>query len=66
MKQGIVRWFNAEKGYGFVASEGVDYFVHYKEINTGGFKTLKTDDKVSFEPSRSPKGLTATNVNLSV
>ena len=66
MKEGIVRWFNAEKGYGFIGAEGMDYFVHYREINAPGFKVLKTDDRVSFEPSRSEKGLVATQVNINV
>ena len=59
MQQGLVKWFNAEKGYGFIASNGKDYFAHYKEIQSEGFKNLKEGDKVSFEGSASPKGPTA-------
>lgn len=60
MVNGIVSWFNTEKGYGFVSSDGRDHFIHFKEINMPGFKSLEKGDKVSFVPSKSPKGLTAT------
>jgi cold shock protein len=47
---GTVKWFNSEKGYGFIASEqGSDVFVHYSAIQTDGFKTLEEGDKVEFE-----------------
>jgi CspA family cold shock protein len=59
---GTVTWFSDEKGYGFVQSEKKDYFVHYKEINGEGFKSLKQGDKVIFEPASSPKGLVAKNL----
>lgn len=59
---GTVRWFNSQKGYGFVESEGKDYFIHFKEINMPGYKSIKEGDKVSFEPSMSPKGIVATKL----
>ncbi len=59
MQNGFVRWFNDEKGFGFVESQGKDYFIHFKEIQGDGFKSLKTGDKVCFEPSSSPRGLVA-------
>ena len=46
-KNGIVKWFNDTKGYGFIASEGRDLFVHYKSINSGGFKTLKEGQQIT-------------------
>jgi CspA family cold shock protein len=59
---GIVKWFNAEKGYGFISYENKDYFLHYKDINSNGYKTVNEKDKVRFEPATSPKGLVARNV----
>lgn len=64
MKNGIVKWFNDGKGFGFIASEGSDYFVHFKEIQGHGFKSLKEGDKVSFEPAQSPKGPIAKNIQI--
>ncbi len=50
MATGTVKWFNSEKGYGFIESEqGSDVFVHYSAIQTEGFKTLEEGDKVTFE-----------------
>lgn len=65
MQQGTVKWFNDEKGYGFLACNGQDYFIHYKEIQKEGFKTLKEGDKVFFEPATSPKGPVAKSVQVS-
>jgi CspA family cold shock protein len=65
MKHGTVKWFNDGKGFGFIASEGSDYFVHFKEIQGQGFKSLKEGDKVTFEPGQSPKGPVAKNVQIS-
>ena len=62
MQNGIVKWFNDGKGFGFIASDNQDYFVHFKEIQGQGFKSLKEGDKVSFEPGSSPKGAVAKNV----
>ncbi len=62
MQNGIVKWFNEAKGFGFIRSEAKDYFVYFKEISGQGFKTLKEGDRVAFEPGTSPKGLVAKNV----
>jgi CspA family cold shock protein len=62
MVNGVVKWFNDQKGFGFVSASGKDYFIHFKEINMQGFKSLKEGDKVSFEPSQSPKGPVATQL----
>ncbi len=64
MQEGKVKWFNSEKGYGFVESVGKDYFVHFKEIVSQGYKSLKEGDRVSFIASQSPKGATATQVKV--
>lgn len=64
MINGVVKWFNDQKGFGFVQSSGKDYFIHYKEIHMQGFKSLKEGDKVGFEPSVSPKGPVATKLIL--
>jgi len=61
---GTVKWFNEEKGYGFIApADGSkDVFVHHSSIQGGGFKTLAEGQKVSFEMLETPKGPTAGNV----
>jgi CspA family cold shock protein len=60
---GSVKWFNAEKGYGFITDEeGQDIFVHYSAINVEGFKTLNEGDKVTFEVTDSDRGPQAANV----
>lgn len=64
MHKGTVKWFNDSKGFGFITSEGNDYFVHFKEIQGKGFKSLKEGDHVSFEPAESPKGPVAKNVHF--
>ena len=56
MINGVVKWFNDQKGFGFVSSGGKDYFIHFKEIQSEGFKSLKEGEKVTFEPDTSPKG----------
>ena len=58
MPQGTVKWFNAEKGFGFIAPEdgSADVFVHYTEIQGSGFRTLEENQKVEFEVGQSPKG----------
>jgi len=63
-QKGVVKWFNAERGYGFVGSDGVDYFIHYKEINSPGFKTLKEGQHVRFMPFLSPKGQVAKDLHI--
>ena len=62
--QGTVKWFNAQKGFGFITTdEGNDVFVHYSGIlNSGGFKTLEEGQKVQFEISKGAKGEQAVDV----
>ena len=65
MTKGTVKWFNAEKGYGFVTSEaGSDVFVHYSAIQSDGFKTLQEGQEVNFEIVDGPKGPQASNVTV--
>ena len=61
---GTVKWFNAEKGYGFIAPDGggKDCFVHFSAIQGAGFKTLTEGEEVEFEIVNGPKGEQATNV----
>ncbi len=60
---GTVKWFNAAKGYGFLAQEGgADIFVHYSAINMDGYRTLKEGQKVEFSIENGPKGLQAIDV----
>jgi CspA family cold shock protein len=64
MEQGVVKWFNGTKGWGFIQREsGEDVFVHYKSIVGEGYKTLAEGDKVQFEVEQGPKGLHAANVS---
>lgn len=61
--QGTVKWFNGEKGYGFVTQEnGPDLFVHYSEIQGNGFRTLNEGDRVEFEITDGKKGKQASAV----
>jgi CspA family cold shock protein len=64
MAQGTVKWFNAEKGFGFIAQEdgGDDVFVHYSAIQTQGYKSLDENQKVEFDVTQGPKGPQAENV----
>ncbi len=63
MAKGKVKWFNAKKGYGFISTdEGQDVFVHHKEIQIEGFRTLKQGEEVEFEVAQGPKGELAKNV----
>ena len=57
MSQGTVKWFNSEKGYGFIAGDegGDDVFVHYSEIKADGYRSLKEGQKVSYETETDPK-----------
>ena len=64
MKTGTVKWFNAEKGFGFISVEGgEDVFVHFSAINTDGFKTLEEGQQVEFEVTEGAKGPQAANVS---
>ncbi|SHJ84870.1 cold shock protein (beta-ribbon, CspA family) [Anaerobranca californiensis DSM 14826] len=61
--QGVVKWFNAEKGYGFLSVEGgADVFVHFSAIQGDGFKTLEEGQRVSFEITEGSRGPQAANV----
>ena len=65
MTLGTVKWFNAEKGFGFIEQEnGPDVFVHYSEITGNGFKSLDENAKVEFEVTDGPKGPQASGVKL--
>jgi len=65
MSQGIVKWFNAEKGYGFISrNDGPDVFVHYSAIDGYGFRSLEENQQVEFEVTQGPKGLQATHVRV--
>jgi CspA family cold shock protein len=62
-EQGAVKWFNNEKGYGFISREsGPDVFVHYTAILSEGYRSLNEGDRVSFEVVEGQKGLQARNV----
>ena len=63
MKKGTVKWFNAEKGFGFISVEGEDdVFVHFSAINADGYKTLEEGQKVEFDVVDGAKGPQAANV----
>ena len=65
MAQGTVKWFNGEKGYGFIAVDGgQDVFVHYSAIQTDGFRTLEQDQRVEFEITQGQKGPQADEVRI--
>jgi len=62
---GTVKWFNADKGYGFITGEdGKDVFAHFSQINSDGFKTLEEGQKVSFEVTHGQKGPQAENITV--
>ncbi|UMB70995.1 cold-shock protein [Mycobacterium paraterrae] len=64
MTQGTVKWFNGEKGFGFIAPDngGADVFVHYSEIQGGGYRSLEENQRVQFEVGQGAKGPQATGV----
>ena len=64
MASGVVKWFNAEKGFGFITPDGGgdDLFVHQSEIQMEGYRTLDEGQTVEFETKQGPKGLQAANV----
>ena len=63
MAQGIVKWFNDRKGYGFISQEdGNDVFVHFSSIDSPGYKTLSEGDHVEFDIEQSDRGPEAKNV----
>ena len=60
---GTVKWFNSEKGFGFItADDGKDVFAHYSQINSNGFKTLEEGQKVTFDLAQGSKGPQAENI----
>jgi len=63
MATGVVKWFNSEKGYGFITPEdgGKDVFAHYSEIQAQGYKTLEENQRVSYDLGQGPKGVAAKN-----
>ncbi len=65
MANGVVKWFNEKKGYGFIQQEdGQDVFVHYSAINDSGFKCLYEGNNVTFEVEQGQKGPSAVNVTV--
>lgn len=65
MNNGTVKWFNAEKGFGFITvDDGDDVFVHFSSIQTSGYKSLDEGQRVSFDIEKGQRGLQATNVYL--
>jgi len=64
MSTGTVKWFNDEKGYGFIKPDdgGQDLFAHYSQIKAEGFKSLKENQKVEFEITTGPRGKQASNI----
>lgn len=65
MMNGTVKWFNADKGFGFITGDdGVDVFAHFSQIQVDGFKTLEEGQKVSFEIAQGPKGPQAENIQV--
>lgn len=64
MATGTVKWFNAEKGYGFIAPDdgSEDVFAHYSAITSSGFRTLEENQKVEYDAAQGPKGPQAENI----
>ena len=62
---GTVKWFNSEKGFGFITGEdGKDVFAHFSQINSEGYKSLQEGQKVSYDVVKGPKGPQAENISI--
>ena len=66
MATGTVKWFNADKGFGFIAPDDgtADVFAHFSAISSDGYRSLEENQKVEFETARGPKGLQAENIRV--
>lgn len=65
MMNGTVKWFNSDKGFGFITGDdGKDVFAHFSQINSDGFKTLDEGQAVSYEVAQGPKGPQAENITV--
>ncbi|MDK9710654.1 cold-shock protein [Acidaminobacter sp.] len=65
MMNGTVKWFNADKGFGFITDEnGKDVFAHYSQINATGFRALEEGQKVTFDVAQGQKGPQAENIEI--
>lgn len=66
MATGTVKWFNADKGFGFIAPEdgSADVFAHFSAINGNGYRSLNENDRVSYDVVQGPKGMQAANITI--